>query len=382
MLRVIATGILLAACGPKPAPAVQPSASTDHVSAPMAVKGLDTACPEGVTSISAGWSHTCALCKTTGEVACWGINFLGNLGTPLPTQRLEPARVPKLTNVTAIHAGSYHTCARLSSGQVTCWGANNDGQLGDDTIATRLHPVMVANLADVKQLDVGLGPGHTCAVLADGGVRCWGVNFNSQLGDGSMTNHPSPVAVTNLSNVTQVSTGAYHTCALQQSGKVYCWGGKYGRTGKLSIPVPREVNGVQDAVQIAAGGEHTCALRRTGSIACWGMNGLGQLGDGSWEDREAAIEVRELRDVLSIDAASNHTCAVTADRRVKCWGSNEHGQLGDGTTTPRNTPVDVAGVSDVAALSIGHRTSCAQTTAGKVLCWGELDRAPAEAMPR
>src|SRR5258705_8400360 len=122
---------------------------TPRVAPPVPVAGLDAACRDGVASVSTGWSHSCALCKS-GEVACWGTNFLGNLGVPLPTERPAPAIIAKLKGVKEIAAGSYHTCARLASGQVSCWGANNDGQLGDDTNATRLHPVMVSDLADAQ----------------------------------------------------------------------------------------------------------------------------------------------------------------------------------------------------------------------------------------
>jgi alpha-tubulin suppressor-like RCC1 family protein len=299
----------------------------------------------------------------------------------MPTMRVTPTTIAGMQGVQEVAAGSYHTCARLASGKVTCWGANNDGQLGDDTNATRLHPVIVAGLDGAEQLDVGFGPGHACAVIRGGRIRCWGVNFNSQLGDATMTNHAAPVDVATIDDAIQVSTGAYHTCALRRSGKVACWGGQHGRDGRFSSPVPREVAELGDATQIAAGAEHTCALRRTGAVVCWGMNGAGQLGDGTWSDRETPTEVRGLRDVTSLSSASNHTCAVAANGSVKCWGANEHGQLGDGTTEPRNSATPVAGVGDVRALTTGHRTTCAQTRAGRVVCWGELDRGDDEMLP-
>jgi alpha-tubulin suppressor-like RCC1 family protein len=372
-LLIAPIAVAVIGCGTSPVPREPGRAAPSRVSPPVPVPGLDGACHDGVASVSTGWSHSCALCKS-GEVACWGTNFLGNLGVPLPTERSTPVVIAGLKGVQEVAAGSSHTCARLASGKVTCWGANNDGQLGDDTSATRLHPVMVTEIDNAVQIDVGLGPGHSCAVLRGGGLRCWGVNFNSQLGDGTMTNRAAPVAVELLDDVTQVSTGAYHTCALHKTGKVACWGGKHGKQNRIPSPVPREVPDLSDATQVAAGGEHTCALRSGGTVVCWGMNGAGQLGDGSWSDHESPIEVRGLGDVTSISSASNHTCAVLRDRTVKCWGANEHGQLGDGTTEPSNVPHVVPGLSDVAAVATGHRTSCAVTGAAKVLCWGELDR--------
>src|SRR5947207_13481662 len=285
-------------CGSSPSPRSSSRAMSPRISPPVPVAGLDAARRDGVTGISAGWSHSCAVCKS-GEVACWGTNFLGNLGVPMPTERSTPMVIAGLRGVQEIAAGSYHTCARLASGRVSCWGANNDGQLGDDTNATRLHPVMVADLNDAQQIDVGLGPGHACAVVRSGKVRCWGVNFNSQLGDGTMTNSAAPIEVATLDDAVQVSTGAYHTCALRRSGKVMCWGGKHGRQ-HLPSPVPREVGEISDVTQIAAGGEHACALRKDGTVMCWGNNGAGQLGDGSWTDHESPIEVRGLSGATAI----------------------------------------------------------------------------------
>src|ERR1041384_6141679 len=209
---------IAASCGSSPSPRPSSHAISPRISPPVPVAGLDAACRDGVASVSTGWSHSCALCKS-GEVACWGTNFLGNLGVPMPTERSTPVVIAGLRGVQEIAAGSYHTCARLASGRVTCWGANNDGQLGDDTTATRLHPVMVADIDDALQIDVGLGPGHACAVVRSGKVRCWGVNFNSQLGEGTMTKHPAPVQVATLEDAVQVSTGAHHTCALRPTGK-------------------------------------------------------------------------------------------------------------------------------------------------------------------
>src|SRR5262245_38838613 len=218
-LLIAPIAVVMMGCGPSsPARPSTSHAASPRISPPGPVAGLDAACRDGVASVSVGWSHSCALCKS-GEVACWGTNLLGKLGVPLPTERQTPAIIARLKGVEGTAAASYPTGARLGSGKVTCWGANNDGQLGDDTAATRLHPVMVTDLDDAVQIDVGLGPGHACAVVKSGKVRCWGVNFNSQLGDGTMTNHAAPVDVDIIDDATQVSTGAYHTCALRKSGK-------------------------------------------------------------------------------------------------------------------------------------------------------------------
>src|SRR5512138_3106216 len=133
-LLIAPIAVIAIGCGASPASHPSNSAATPRISPPVPVPGLDGACRDGVASVSTGWSHSCALCKS-GEVACWGTNFLGNLGVPLPTERSTPVVIAGLKGVQEVAAGSYHTCARLASGKVTCWGANNDGQLGDDTSA-------------------------------------------------------------------------------------------------------------------------------------------------------------------------------------------------------------------------------------------------------
>src|SRR5689334_3798883 len=83
------TAVIAIGCGASSASRPSTPAGP-RISPPVPVAGLDAACRDGVASVSTGWSHSCALCKT-GEVACWGTNFLGNLGVPLPTERPTPA---------------------------------------------------------------------------------------------------------------------------------------------------------------------------------------------------------------------------------------------------------------------------------------------------
>src|SRR5436305_9685196 len=116
-LLIAPTAVIAIGCGASPA-THSSTAAGPRISPPVPVTGLDAACRDGVAGVSAGWSHSCALCKT-GEVACWGTNFLGNLGVPLPTERPTPAIIAGLKGVQEVAAGSYHTCARLASGHVT-----------------------------------------------------------------------------------------------------------------------------------------------------------------------------------------------------------------------------------------------------------------------
>ena len=188
-------------------------------------------------SISAGQAHTCAI-LATGVMRCWGRNNFGGLGDGTTTHRLAPVVVLSVSNAVAIGAGSNYTCALLADSTVRCWGSNNRGQLGDGTKTDWHTPVAVSGLTGA--VAIAGGSSSVCVLRNDGTVRCWGLNGSGQLGDGTATNRLTPVTVSGLSNAVAISSHGFgsYTCALLADGTGRCWGANFqGQLGDSNFGV-------------------------------------------------------------------------------------------------------------------------------------------------
>jgi alpha-tubulin suppressor-like RCC1 family protein len=310
------------------------------------------------------------------------------------------------TAVGQIAAGLYYTCVRTTDGAVHCWGRGSaelgygrgvgaDKSIGDDELASAAGAVPLGGVA--SQISAG---GSTCAVVGTS-VRCWGTNSFGELGYG----HTDPVgddetpdaagAIAFATGVTQVAAGASHTCALLDDGAVHCWGAAgagvlgYVDVDALAAPSPDAVDLGGKAKQIALGEKHSCALFDDGTVRCWGANGSGQLGYGAIDDvgDDEAPSARAPLDLgglaTQIAVGGNHACALLDDGTVRCWGANGSGQLGYGHTDPvgdgeGETPAS-AGKVDLGAakaqqIALGNNHTCALLEGGSVLCWGGNDK--------
>ncbi|MEJ2599125.1 MAG: hypothetical protein P8Z00_12375 [Anaerolineales bacterium] len=347
--------------------------TTTNRSTPVKVIGLSS----GVTALTAGHGHTCAL-TVSSKAICWGSNLYGQLGDDTTEDRSTPVEVVGLSSgVEALAAGGYHTCALTTSGKAECWGWNVSGQLGDGTLTEHNTPVDVVKLSN-NVTALAAGDDHTCALITSGGAVCWGSNNSGQLGDAGYSDHNTPVDVFGLSSgIVALAAGGSNSCALTTTGKAICWG--YNRDGQLGdrniidSNMPSVVAGFSNGVAaLSVGGDHTCALTIAGGIKCWGANTIGQIGDGSTINSNLPVDVAGLfSGVVTLAAGDDHTCALTISRGVECWGSDEYRQLGDDDTLDRSTPIEVKGLpNDVVALTAGYNHNCVLTSAGGVKCWG------------
>jgi alpha-tubulin suppressor-like RCC1 family protein len=353
-----------------------------------------TALPSGVIQIEAGELHTCAL-TAAGGVKCWGNNSLGQLGDTTNTFRSAPADVSGLTSgVKSIASGDSHTCAVLTDGTAKCWGLNEDGQLGNG-VNTSLgvgvtSPVTVLasgpptpiTLTGIARLATGRT--HTCALMDDGSVNCWGRNLAGQLGRGTITQRElTPGVASGLgSGVARIELGFEHSCAVLTNGQAQCWGKNIeGEVGNGDVNVvdgvatPTIVHGLASGVaDVSAGSGHTCWLTQGGSVRCSGINSDGRLGDGTTGGGNvlAATNVVGLTaGVAATQIASGgaHSCQVNAGG-VMCWGRNTEGQLGNAGNTDSPVPVPVSGLAGITAVATGAFHACALGSGGGLKCWG------------
>jgi alpha-tubulin suppressor-like RCC1 family protein len=322
-----------------------------------------------IRALAAGGAHSLALCGD-GSIAAWGANTRGQLGSS--TNYISSSYTPVGVisggisalhgkNVVAIAAGSGHSLALCGDGTIAAWGDNSFGQLGTELFGYSPYlPLPVSTTSGVSALygkyatSISAGSSHNLAICSDGTVVAWGGNDSGQLGNLSLTNATTPVAV----NATQGASALY------------------GRT----------------VVAIAAGGSHSLALCSDGTLAAWGSNAYGQLGDNTTTARQVPVAVNTAsgvsalfgKTVVAIAAGYYHSLALCSDGTVVAWGNNSFGQLGDNSGgrnpggTNRSVPVLVSAVSGsalngktVSRIAAGAYHSVAQCSDQTLAVWGD-----------
>jgi alpha-tubulin suppressor-like RCC1 family protein len=274
--------------------------TAERSSEPVNVAGLES----GVAAIAAGDYHTCALMET-GSVMCWGLNESGQLGDGTFDSRSTPVEVQLGEAVaTGVTAGTAHSCASTTSGEVLCWGSNQYGQLGDGSEdPSRAVPSAVTGFSEGFTVLSGKGD-RTCVQGVDGMLYCWGQNKYGELGDGTHDMQPIPVLDSVVAEPVKVfGIGWSHTCGVMTDDTLFCWGWNfYGQLGEGSTANRREPDQVQGLegipMYVVGGGGHTCAILEDASVDCWGWNESGQLGNYTNDDSLLPAKVFSLTAML------------------------------------------------------------------------------------
>ena len=379
-----------------------------------------------VKAIAAGGAHSCAL-RDDGTVVCWGsqgpapaipgVLGLGHKTVLGDNEHPGDLEIALGGPAKAIAAGDQHTCAILATGGVRCWGTGTDGRLGlanVEHVGGDERPVDVATVRlPAEAVTIVAGGRHTCAVLANGRVQCWGKGDHGQhglqstntLGDNEHPTHSLPIE---LGKARSIAAGFNHNCAVMTTGGVVCWGaGAGGRLGYGNETTIGDNEGPSSAghvnlgsgrhaVEISAGSEHTCVRTDDGNLYCWGIHRDGQLGYGErldWAGIEQGMVVDHVgddetpaqvgpvnlgRSAGSIALGRAHSCIIAGDGTVHCWGNGSKGQLGYGNTL---TIGDDERAGSRGAVNLGpHRAlaivaganhTCVLLADGAVECWGD-----------
>jgi alpha-tubulin suppressor-like RCC1 family protein len=354
-----------------PALSVAPANPTIHVGQTQQFTASGAVTP---TNVSAGGEYTCVRLPD-GTARCTGRNQFGQLGDGTFTNSPVLVSVSGLTTAARAAAGDEFNCALLADGTAKCWALGEKGQRGDGTFDMFTGvPGAVSGLTNAVSLAGGYN--HACALVSDGSMRCWGDNAYGQLGNPSVATGSSvPVTVSGINSATAFITGAFHTCAVMADRTLSCWGqneqGQVGDGTRTNASAPVTVAGLTGVAAVGGGGVHTCAALTNGTVWCWGENEFGQLGDGTNFSATTPVQVSGITGAVAVSLGWRHSCALLSNGTVQCWGQNEFGQAGDGTTTNRNTPVQVSGITGAVGITAGWwHHSCALLGNGTVKCWG------------
>lgn len=397
----------------------------------MGLVGAQPAWARGVVELSLGAEHSCALLDD-GSVRCWGANDSGQLGLgdvdprgDVPGEMgasLAAVNLGAGVRVKQIAAGGKHTCALLETGAIKCWGLNSSGQLGlgdnrprGTTAASMGSALLAVSLGTGRTaLSVALGESHTCALLDNRQVKCWGLNAGGQLGLGdnrargqlaSDMGDALPALDFGARVPVAIAVGKSHSCAILRSGQAQCWGtNNAGQLGIESIAAVGVLPGSLlngdvvmlgagvGATRITAAEDFTCIETNLGRVQCFGQNSDGRLGlgdailrgaaPGTMGARLPAVLVEPGLEARNTQCGKSGCCTIIGlTGALKCWGANEEGQLGLEDKVPRGVAPDQMGLSlpfvelgklaRVAQVAVGATHACVLLENGAVKCWGK-----------
>lgn len=343
---------------------------------------IDLGSGRSAVDICCGTTHVCAILDND-SIKCWGEGFYlgqgdttyrgdnpGEMGDNLPAVDLGSER-----NASSISCLTQHTCAILDNGHLKCWGNNilgmlgigntqtvgdSSGEMGDNLTAVDLGTGRTA-------IKVAAGYGHTCAILDNYDLKCWGDNIWGELGynhfdrignsPGEMGDNLAAIDLGSGRSALAVAACDRYTCVILDNYKLKCWG--YNGRGNLGLghdtsyvtnagggdslaEVDLGVGRFAVDVKCSGSSYATCAILDNGDLKCWGGSVYGILGRADDEQNDIGDSSNEMGDDLpavnlgtglnavSLQMGTSHACAVIDNGELKCWGSGSFWKLGNG----------------------------------------------------
>ncbi len=271
-------------------------------------------------------------------------------------------------------------------------GAQPDCTPGIDTCADASTMLRCddngSNVTEPCEADAPACLDGDCVACLDGDVRCGTDETESCVGNAWVSGDACNIGCDAGAclTVTDISAGSAHSCAVLSNGTVRCWGytnlsllflcfvNDPAEPGSFTLQ-PTEVPGLTDAKSIGSGNAHNCIVTQADTVRCWGWNGFGRLGTGDVMDQPLATDVTLPATVLDLTVNVAHACAALADGSTQCWGLNDNGQLGNnevGTPVFYNAPQAVVGLGLPAAqLDSGAGNTCMRDSGKNAGCWGD-----------
>lgn len=336
----------------------------------------------GKNQIAAGPNIACAI-GSEGAAFCWGDDADGSIGDGDPASAVNvPTNIAEAGYWTSIDTQNYgsHACA-TKDGTAWCWGKDDKGQLGNGTTTTadQTAPVLVNNTSGLDFVEITTGATHSCGLMSDGTVWCWGEGVHGELGIGSNSDTDEMSSAISGYSFRKISSGLYYTCGITDDGVTYCWGdngaGRSGNNAPGSKNTPGVVLGGHTFIDISAGHMVTCALDTDRSYWCWGSNQYGTYGDGGSTptSNNTPVQGNDLGPWKEISVGIEHVCGIKMDGTAWCWGRNNSGQLGNGlqgTSLVQRTPQQVSDTGPWISINAGMSNTCAVKANGSLWCWG------------
>lgn len=325
-----------------------------------------------VKDIVIGTNH-CFAIKNDGTVWAWGADAYGQLGDGDTIDKSTPVQIPELTNVISIVASGDHSLALKSDGSVLAWGYSSHGALGMGNTDKYYTPTQISTFLanNISYITTGM---TSFAIREDGSLLAWGSNAYGEYGNGNTFSSKVPVMVVKSSQeYNKIAVGTDHILVIKDDGALYARG--YNTKGQLgngnnidSVDELIKVSGMNDVIEVAAGDSFSVALKKDGTLWTWGQNSVGQLGDGSYMDRNTPYQI--LNNVSSISAGDKHVIILKNDGTVWGWGDNSYLQL-NLSYGNYNIPTQIISFLNTAEIFAGGNTSAAIQSDGKVRVFGD-----------